>query len=136
MIEDSAVGSDTGIFERVLRGQDRAVSLFRRLTEEDYLGYVSCICLYELKKLRHRGVVEHRQADFLLDRIPRAFEVMWLDRVSVLERAAGLSHGNNVPMADALILASCLQGRCDYLYTTNADLIQYPGDDIDVVVFE
>jgi predicted nucleic acid-binding protein len=134
--EDHAIGLDTGIFERVLRGQDRAVSLLRRLTDDDSLGYVSCISLYELKKLRHRGVVNHQQADFLLDRIPRAFEVVWLDRGAVLDRAAGLSHGNDIPMADALILASCLQRQCDRLYTTDADLTRYTGDDIDVVVIE
>lgn len=136
MIEYSAVGLDTGVFDRVLNGHEQAVELFEHLTRQETPGFVSCISIYELTKLRHRGVLDPEKADVLLDRIPAAFTVVWLDRVSLLQRAAGLSHGNNIPMADALILAGFLQADCDVLYTTDADLTRYDGTDIEVIILK
>jgi predicted nucleic acid-binding protein len=133
---ENNVGLDTGVFERILSGDERVVHLVQRLTEQEHSAFVSCISLYELTKLRHRGVVDHEKADLLLDRIPEAFEVIWLDRPSLLHRAAGVSHGDNIPMADALILSSCLWKGCEVLYTTDADFTRYEGSDIDIVLFE
>lgn len=136
MIENGVSGLDTGVFERILSGDERAVRIVQRLTEQERSAFVSCISLYELTKLRHRGVVDHEKADVLLDRIPDAFEVIWLDRASLLRRAAGVSHGNDIPMADALILVSCLWKGCEVLYTTDTDFTRYAGSDIEVVLFE
>ncbi len=132
--EYDRVGLDTGMFVRLLQGHARATTLFRHLTERETRAFVSCISLYELAKLRHRGVIAPERADALLADIPTAYTVVWLDRTPLMQRAAGLSHGNNIPMADALILASCQAAGCEAMYTTDHDLARYDGKDLDVVV--
>lgn len=136
MIGYNVVGLDTGFFKRLLDGHEQATELFRQITRHELPVFVSCISLYELGKLRHRGVIDHDAADALLNRIPAAFGIVWLDRPALLRRAAGLSHGNDIPMADALILACCLQEGCEVIYTTDPDLTRYDGTDLDVVVLE
>jgi predicted nucleic acid-binding protein len=136
MIDEECVGLDTGVFVRLLQGHPRATGLFRRLVEHEAPAVVSCISLYELVKLRHRGVIAPEPADALLAEIPVAYTVIWLDRMSLIRQAAGLSHGNNIPMADALVLASCRVAGCDTIYTTDHDLERYEGKDLEIVVFD
>lgn len=136
MREYDRVGLDTGVFVRLLQGHAQATALVRRLTKRDTPAFVSCLSLYELAKLRHRGVIAPERADALLADIPAAYTVVWLDRAALLHRAAGLSHGNNIPMADALILASCRAVGCAAIYTTDHDLAQYEGEDLDVVMVD
>lgn len=136
MIGYNVVGLDTGFFKRVVDEHEQAVALFQQVTQHEIPVFVSCISIYELIKLRYKGVVDHDTADALLAQIPSAFEIVWLDRDSLLQRAAGISHGNRIPMADALIIACCLQEACEVIYTTDMDLTRYEGKDIDIVCLE
>jgi predicted nucleic acid-binding protein len=44
-----------------------------------------------------------------------------------LDEAARLPHGNDLSMADAMMLATALRHDADELYTTDTDLLAYDG---------
>ena len=130
------IGLDTGLFVRLLEGDAEVRELFERLLDPEVRVVVSCLTLYELRKLRHRGVIERTSADRLLEQITSAFEIVWIDDLDMLDRAAGLSHGQDLSMADAIILACCLGRSCEVFYTTDADFAVYESEDLEVVVLE
>jgi len=130
----SVVGLDTGIFYLLATEHPQAGEIFEEVNAKRIRACVSCLCLYELTKLRHRGVIKSTTADALLEQIPEACDILWLDTPAVITHAAGISHGNNIAMTDALILASYLDAGCDAVYTVDPDFARYGGSEIDIVV--
>lgn len=130
----SVIGLDTSMFYLLAIGHPRAGKIFGDAKTKRLRAFVSCLCLYELTKLRHRGVINRNTADVLLAEIPQACELLWLDTPEVITRAAGISHGNDIAMADALILASYLNAGCEAVYTVDTDFERYEGGEIDIIV--
>jgi predicted nucleic acid-binding protein len=57
-----------------------------------------------------------------------------MDTRADVERAARLSHGEGLSMADALVLRAALDERADRLYTNDRDLLDLEGvDSLDLV---
>jgi predicted nucleic acid-binding protein len=130
----SVVGLDTGIFYLLATEHPQAREIFEEVNAKRIRACVSCLCLYELTKLRHRGVIKSTTADALLAQIPEACDVLWLDAPAVITHAAGISHRNNIAMADALILASYLDAGCNAVYTVDPDFARCEGSEVDIVV--
>lgn len=128
-------GFDTGFFVRLLQADPRAVAVWADVRAGRAVGAASCLTLFELDRLGLRGVVERGQAEALVDALPQACRIVWLDAAEGadrLRRAVRLGHGNGLAMADAVILQSLLDAGAATVYTTDPDLERYDGP-VDVV---
>ena len=123
-------GFDTGFFVELLRGNPRATEVWESLVEDEIEAVVSCLCLFELRRLGLKGTI--RKVEALLESISEACVVAWLTPQS-LSMAAKLSHGIGIPAMDALILASLLHVGCKRIYTTDKHLEMYSKKGIKIV---
>ena len=124
------VGFDSGFFFRLLAADPRAASAWAPVATGDAPAAVSCLTLYELDRVALRGALDRAAADLLLAELPALCRVVWLDASAgpdLLRRAARLSHGVGLAMADALILASLLDAGAESVYTTDHDFERYDG---------
>ncbi|MFP4228171.1 MAG: type II toxin-antitoxin system VapC family toxin [Salinivenus sp.] len=122
-------GFDTGYFVKYATGElsESHRQALRDLAGEDGLGVANGLVIYELKKLGYRGVLDMEDADWLVGIVGNACEVDRTLSNSFLDEAARLSHGSDLSMADAMMLATALQHDADELYTTDSDLLAYEG---------
>lgn len=120
-------GFDTGYFVKYATGElsEPHRQALRDLAEEDGLGVANGLVIYELKKLGYRGVLDTEDAEWLVKIVGDVCEVERLLSNSFLDEAARLSHGNDLSMADAIMLATALRHDANELYTTNHDLQAY-----------
>ena len=119
------VGLDTGFFVQLARGEPEAGEIWGPITRSEISAVISCLTIFELQRLGLRGTVEKEMAETFLEEIPVLSRVIWLDHADLIRRAARIAHGNNLSMADALILVSLQQAGADVIYTTDADLEAY-----------
>ena len=108
-------------------GTPETQTLWRTVTERDDPAAVSSITLYELS--RH-GLVGRLNSEFtaaIVGEAGVAFTHAGVDSVNVLSRAARITHGMGLPMADALIAASLEHADCDRLHTSDSDFEAYEG---------
>lgn len=83
--------------------------------------------MYELTKHGLRGSIPQESVARILDDIDDAFAIATVDDRAVLTRAARLSHGAGLSMADSLIASSLEAAGCTLLYTTGRDFERYKG---------
>lgn len=128
-------GFDTGYFIKYATGElsNTHRQALRDLAGEEGLAVANGRVIYELKKLGYRGVLDMEDAEWLVEIVGDACEVGRMLSNSFLDEAARLSHGNDLSMADAMILATALRHDVDELYTTDHDLLAYEGS-IEVVL--
>lgn len=128
-------GFDTGYFIKYATGElsNTHRQALRDLAGEEGLAVANGRVIYELKKLGYRGVLDMEDAEWLVEIVGDACEVGRMLSNSFLDEAARLSHGNDLSMADAMILATALRHDVDELYTTDHDLLGYEGS-IEVVL--
>lgn len=128
-------GFDTGYFVKYATGDlsEAHRQALRGLAEEAGWGVVNGLVIYELKKLGYRGVLDMEDAEWLIEIVGDVCEVDRSLSNSLLDEAARLSHGNDLSMADAMMLATALCHEAEELYTTDSDLLAYEGP-IEVVV--
>jgi len=120
-------GLDTGYFFDLRAGTPETQALWRTVTERDDPTAVSSITLYELS--RH-GLVGRLDSEFTTAIVAEAgiaFTQAGVDSVDVLSRAARITHGMGLPMADALIAASLEHAGCDRVHTSDSDFEAYEG---------
>ncbi|WP_263841217.1 type II toxin-antitoxin system VapC family toxin [Salinibacter sp.] len=120
-------GFDTGFFFDLRAGTPETQALWRTVTERDDQAAVSSITLYELS--RH-GLVGRLDSEFtaaIVGEVGVAFTQAGVDATVVLSRAARITHGMGLPMADALIAASLEHVDCDRLHTGDSDFEAYEG---------
>lgn len=133
MVEYNRVGFDTGVFARLAEGDATTADILSEITTREVPVFVSAVCVFELIKLRHRGVVDAVVGDQMVRGIPEAYTVLWIDALDLIRDAAGISHGNGLSMADALILSSYIKVGCDVVVTTDSDLKRYEGKDCTIL---
>ncbi len=122
------LGLDTGFFYQCALGVPEALRRYDALLQESPAeAAVSTITLFELIRHGYRGAIERRVAEQIVEEIQRAFVVAGVDPPAVVRRAAGLSHGCGLAMADALIAASLESVGCTQFITTDVDFERYEG---------
>ncbi len=128
-------GFDTGYFVKYATGElsEMHRQALRKLARGDGLGVANGLVIYELKKLGYRGVLDMEDAEWLVNVVGDACEVERGLSNSFLDEAARLSHGNDLSMANAMMLTTALPHDGDELYTTDYDLQAYEGP-IEVVL--
>lgn len=122
-------GFDTGYFVKYATGElsETHRPALQNLAGEERLGVANGLVIYELKKLGYRGVLDMEDAEWLVEIVGDVCEVERMLSNSFLDEAARLSHGNDLSMADAMMLATALRHDADELYTTDHDLLAYDG---------
>jgi len=128
-------GFDTGYFVKYATGElsETHRQALRELAREDGLAVANGLVIYELKKLGYRGVLDMEDAEWLVEIVGDACEVKRSLSNSFLDEAARLSHGNDLSMADAMMLTTALRHNAEELYTTDHDLLAYEGS-IEIIV--
>ena len=123
------IGCDTGFFVEFIKGNPVTRQLSEAAARDEHQLVSSIICIYELKKLGLEGMVTKNAAFKVADNIPSLCTLVPLDdaALNLVEQAARLSHGNDLSMADALILGSVLTMNAQRLYTVDNDLAKYKG---------
>lgn len=119
---------DTGFFFVLIDDPNRTVrDAWTDLRSENALGIVSGSVLFELRRHALVGRLASSKVDLLLERSKEAFLQSWMDTYEDFERAARLSHGEGLSMADALVLRAALEEDADRLYTNDYDLLNLKG---------
>lgn len=125
-------GLDTGFFFDLRAGTSETQTLWRTVTERDDPAAVSSITLYELTRHGLVGRLDSEFTEAILEGAGIAFTQAGVDSIDVLSRAARITHGMGLPMADALIAASLEEAGCDRVHTSDSDFEAYEGP-MDVV---
>jgi predicted nucleic acid-binding protein len=115
------IGLDTGFFIRLLENKKEAVRIWRGIVEGEESS-VSCLTIFELKKLSLKKAIDEETTDLLIDAILSICKVTWIDGKEILLMGANLSHGLGIPAVDALILAGFLTLNANTIYTTDSHL--------------
>jgi predicted nucleic acid-binding protein len=120
-------GFDTSFFFAFKAGQDRAVNRYQQIVDGGRDGAASTVTVYELLRHGYQGRLDRTFAEDAAQSIGVALRRAGTDEYSVSRRAARITHGMGLPMADALIAASLEHVGCDTLYTGDSDFEAYEG---------
>jgi predicted nucleic acid-binding protein len=115
------IGLDTGFFIRLLENKKEAVRIWQGIVEGEESS-VSCLTIFELKRLSMKKAIDEETTGLLIDAILSICEVTWIEGKEILLMGANLSHGLGIPAVDALILAGFLMLNVNTIYTTDSHL--------------
>lgn len=118
---------DTSFFFAFKAGHERAVTLYRDVTEQGREAAVSTVTVFELLRHGYTGRLDRDFAEEAAGDVGVAFRRAGTDQQQVLRRAARIAHGMGLPMADAMIAASLEHVGCDRLHTGDHDFEEYDG---------
>lgn len=126
------IGLDTGFFVELVRNNSMAVRVWESIIEgED--SAVSCLTLYELKRLSLKGAIEPNAVDAMIEAIHTICKVVWLDEVEILIGAATISQSYGIHAIDSLILSSLAVLNTKTIYTTDSHIEKYKRKGISVI---
>lgn len=125
-------GLDTGFFIKFLENNQEAVKVWKGIMEGEEAS-VSCLSLYELKRLSLKGMIAEKTLEIIVAAVSSLCRIVWLNEQEVLLMGANLSHGLGIPSIDALILAGLLKSGAKIIYTTDSHLQAYQKKDITVI---
>ncbi|MDD1444414.1 PIN domain-containing protein [Dolichospermum sp. ST_sed3] len=94
---------------------------------------VCSLTIYELKRLSLKGGLAIAAVQLTIEAIMAVCQVVWIDNCELLDAAARLSHGNDIPAVDAIILASLLHAGAHTIYSTDRHLQSFKKKGIRVV---
>ena len=118
-------GLDTGFFVELLKGNDQAVEKWKNIVDGETDAVVCSLTIYELKRLSLKGGLAIAAVQLTIKAIMAVCQVVWIDDCELLDAAARLSHGNDIPAVDAIILASLLQAGAHTIYSTDWHLLSF-----------
>ena len=118
------IGLDTGFFIRLLENKKEAVRIWQGIVEGEESS-VSCLTIFELKRLSMKKAIDEETTGLLIDAILSICKVTWIDGKEILLMGANLSHGLGIPAVDALILAGFLVLNVNRIYTTDSHLERF-----------
>jgi predicted nucleic acid-binding protein len=127
------IGLDTGFFVELLRNNSIAVRIWEGIVEGDESA-VSCLTLYELKRLSFKSVIESDAVDTILEAIRAICKVVWLDKAEILIGAAAISQSHSIHAIDSLILASFATLNAKTIYTTDSHIEKYKKKGVSVIL--
>ncbi len=127
------IGLDTGFFVELVRNNSIAVRIWEGIVEGDESA-VSCLTLYELKRLSLKSVIESDAVDTILEAIRAICKVVWLDKAEILTGAAAISQSHDIHAIDSLILASLATLNVKTIYTTDSHIEKYKKKGVSVIL--
>jgi predicted nucleic acid-binding protein len=126
------IGLDTGFFFKLLKGNRQATEIFEHIDDDADLC-VSCLTIFELKRLSLRGALEEAAVSSLIDNVMSLCHISWLNNVEIHNVAASLSHGLGIPAIDSLILAGFILNGSETIYTTDSHMEKYVKKGVRVI---
>jgi predicted nucleic acid-binding protein len=129
------IGLDTGFFVELVRNNSMAVRIWEGIVEGDESA-VSCLTLYELKRLSLKSVIESDAVDTILEAIRAICKVVWLDKAEILIGAAAISQSHSIHAIDSLILASLATLNVKTIYTTDSYIEKYKKKGVSVILLK
>jgi predicted nucleic acid-binding protein len=126
------IGLDTGFFVELLRNNSKAARIWEGIIEGDESA-VSCLTLYELKRLSLKGAIDSHAVDTVLEAIEGICKVVWLDEAEVLIAAATISQSQGMHAIDSLILASISTLNAKTIYTTDSHIEKYKRKGVNII---
>jgi predicted nucleic acid-binding protein len=129
------IGIDTGFFVELIKGNKQTLKVWNEILDGDDL-VVSCISLYELKKLALKGSIDRRSVDILLEAIKNICIIAWLDNYDVFMAAANLSHGLGLHMSDSFILSGFIKYDATTIYTVDPHFCSYKKKGVNVILMD
>ncbi len=126
------IGLDTGFFVELLKKDSKAVEIWEGIIEGDESA-VSCLTLYELKRLSLKGAIESNAVDTIIEAIRAICRVVWLDNTEMLMAAATISQSHDIHAMDSLILASLATLNTKTIYTTDSHIEKYKKKGINII---
>lgn len=127
------IGLDTGFFVELLRKNSEAAKVWEGIIEGDESA-VSCLTLYELKRLSLKGLIESDAVNTLLEAIGAICKVIWLDKTEILTGAATISQSHGIHAIDSLILAGLASSKVKTIYTTDSQIEKYKKKGVTVIL--
>jgi predicted nucleic acid-binding protein len=127
------IGLDTGFFVELVRNNSMVVKIWEGIVEGDESA-VSCLTLYELKRLSLKNVIESDAVDTILEAIRAICKVVWLDKAEILIGAAAISQSHSIHAIDSLILASLATLNVKTIYTTDSHIEKYKKKGVSVIL--
>jgi len=127
------IGLDTGFFVELVRNNSMAVTIWEGIVEGDESA-VSCLTLYELKRLSLKSVIESNAVNTILEAIRAICKVVWLDKTEILTGAAAISQSHSIHAIDSLILASLATLNVKTIYTSDAHFEKYKKKGVSVIL--
>jgi len=126
-------GLDSGFFVELLKGNDLAVEKWKNIVDGETDAIVCGLTIYELKRLALKGGLAIAAVQLTMEAIMAVCQVVWIDDCELLDAAARLAHGNDIPAVDALILASLLQAGAHTIYSTDRHLQSFKKKGITII---
>ncbi len=126
------IGLDTGFFVELLRKNPQAVEVWEKIVDGDE-SVVSCLTLYELKRLSLKGVIDPDTLNVLHEAITGISKVAWLDKAEILRDAAAISHSHGIHGIDSLILASLASLNPRMILTTDSHIERYKKKGLSII---
>jgi len=126
------IGLDTGFFVKFLENNKEAVRAWKEIMEGEE-ATVSCLTLYELKRLSLKGMIDIKALEIIFSAVSSLCRIVWLNEQDILLMGANLSHGLGIPSIDALILAGLLKSGATTIYTTDSHLQAYQKKEVAVI---
>ncbi|HUU04594.1 MAG TPA: PIN domain-containing protein [Patescibacteria group bacterium] len=126
-------GLDSGFFVELLKGNDQAVAKWKNIVDGETDAAVCSLTIYELKRLTLKGGLTVAAVQLTIEAILAVCQVVWIDNCEVLDDAARLSHGNDIPTVDAIILASLLQAGVRTIYSTDRHLQSFKKKGVSII---
>lgn len=127
------IGFDTGFFVELLRKNPDTVNVWKAVVEGLEQAVCSCLSLFELDILFHRGALDRSVKDILFEAILANCRIVWIDRFEILNLASGISHGSGIHASDSLILACLISMDVQTIYTTDKDLLAYQKKGLHII---
>ncbi|MBN1664628.1 MAG: type II toxin-antitoxin system VapC family toxin [Deltaproteobacteria bacterium] len=127
------IGLDTGFFVELLRGNPDLIKVWQDILDGND-AVVSCMSIFELKKLGLKGTISRNDTNTLVEAIMAICRVVWIDNLNSLETAVKLSYGLGIPAVDAQILAAFVKHNADSIYTTDAHMAVYKKKGVKIIL--
>jgi predicted nucleic acid-binding protein len=127
------IGLDSGFFVELIRRNSAAVKVWEGIVEGNESA-VSCLTLYELKRLSLTGAIDPVAVDTILEAIRAISKVVWLDKAEILTAAANIAQSQGIHAVDALILATLASLNAKTIYTTDIHFEKYKKKGVSVVL--
>lgn len=126
------IGLDTGFFVKFLENNKEAVKVWKEIMEGEEAA-VSCLTLYELKRLSLKGMIDIKALEIIFSAVSSLCRIVWLNEKDIFLMGANFSHGLGIPSMDALILAGLLKSGATTIYTTDSHIQAYQKKELSVI---
>ena len=115
------LGADTGFFIARAKNHPRSMSIWQELEENKHELIVSTVTINELLVYyfkRGMSAVGMQLVAMMIDN--KSIDLIPVS-VEIARLSARYRHGVGLPTVDSLILATCLDSKCNKLFSTDTD---------------